>query len=199
VVSTDVWGPVVAIGAAGQLVGQARTLDAVKFETPAGIGPVQRVSASLPSGVVFAQETNGKMWAVDRRDDKRPAPIRIPKADAAVSMDQSGTMLLPGGKVLEVSLRKGVEILTVAESSPLVSMLGPWKCGLTSAGGFGCLGRSRVQLLFEGEKQIAADTEHQCVIGEGGVVRCRGDNQRGQCGEPEGLKERARAVEVRLR
>jgi hypothetical protein len=44
-----------------------------------------------------------------------------------------------------------------------------------------------------------AGLDHQCVLGDDGTVRCRGDNERGQCGPQRGPRESRTPVQLRLR
>ncbi|MBI5532405.1 MAG: hypothetical protein HY898_06805 [Deltaproteobacteria bacterium] len=206
-------GSIGAIGPAGEvLVGMLHSLGALQVSPIASVGTVQRIAVlprtvvtkthgapgylTTPKTFLVALTDKGAVMSVDVTDGAIGKPVRNRQLEGAVSLDYFGDSLMPGGKVIEFEV--GIPHATIVDASPMVSFVGPFRCGLTAAGAFGCVEGGRFRTIFDGMRQIAAGDGHQCAIdGEGGV-RCRGDNATGQCGTTQGLRDASTPVDVIL-
>jgi hypothetical protein len=100
-------------------------------------------------------------------------------------------------KTVEMNFHGGVVGTTaLIESSPLVTLLGLGRCGLTASGAFGCVEDNEYRMLFQGMKQVSHGGDFQCAIAPTGTARCRGSNTAGECGIFAGLFRSDQPVEV---
>jgi len=189
---------VAAIGKSSELLVGSGEWNSLQLKVPPGVGKVQRLASAF--WILLAQDVNGKMWSMDigppELSDK---PRRFPAMDGALSLSLDGAALLTGGKLVALAPGQPTKTLGPASSSSLVSLLGPYACGLTATGAFRCPVYGEFPGdLFQGMKQIASSGAHQCAIDDAGIAQCRGANRSGQCGQGPGIERADTPIEVHL-
>lgn len=193
---------VVVINGSGELLvgslAKRRTDPKIKLTTIAKVGPVRRIAVEQ-GDVVMAQDDKGRVATVWAPEGEPKKPVFHPDLQGALGLNDHALALLPGGKVLSLAIH-GQPSNTLSESSPLVTLLdGPAACGTTSAGVLGCWVRGELRTLAEGVQQVAGSSKaQQLILDSQGVLRCRGDNEQGQCGVTIGLFSADAPVEVHI-
>jgi hypothetical protein len=201
VLPTFTSGSAAVIGRSNELlVGLAYPLKNIVLLPVPGIGPVRQIAVTLGIGSVVALENSGRVLSLDVEDRKITKIRHHPRLQGAVALGTGGSALLPGGKLRDIYIREGrFQEYPVLESSPLVSMAGLDNCGLTSSGAFGCAEDEVFRVWFHGMKQVASSWATTCALDEAGVARCRGNNDKGQCGIMVGREKSDEPVVVALR